>query len=89
MKTIQLFQFWVNGKTVTASIFQLSCDYDNLINCAIFKYTLFDSNLLELINGSITMIEPYYSIDWATNNAAYLWAATQLGLTITGEYNPA
>lgn len=86
MKTIQPFQFWLNGKTVTATIFQLSCNYDNLINQAVFYYALFDSELLQLVNGNLTMIEPDYSTDWATNNAAYLWAATQLGLTITGDY---
>jgi hypothetical protein len=31
---------------------------------------------------------PDYATDWATNDAAYNWAATQLGLTITGEYVP-
>jgi len=31
---------------------------------------------------------PNYIIDWQTNDAAYNWAATQLGLTITGEYVP-
>ena len=32
------------------------------------------------------MILPDYTTDWVTNDAAYNWAATQLGLTITGEY---
>lgn len=89
MKTIIPQQIWVNGKTITASIFQLSCNYDNLLNSAVFYYALFDINLIQLVDGNIEMIEPNYSTDWATNNAAYLWAATQLGLTITGEYTPA
>ena len=89
MKTIQPQNIWVNGKTITATIFQLSCNYDNLINKADFYYALFDSNLNILVSSILTMNLPDYTTDWTTNDAAYNWAATQLGLTITGEYNPA
>jgi hypothetical protein len=89
MKTIQPLQIWVNGKIVTATLFQLECKFDNLINQAIFYYTLFDNNKLVLVNDYLTMSLPDYATDWSTNNSAYLWAATQLNLDITGDYNPA
>jgi hypothetical protein len=88
MKTIQPISIWVNGKLETATLFQLSCDSDNLINTAVFYYFLFDNNLKQIVSGYLTMVEPDYTVDWTTNNSAYLWAATQLGLTITGDYNP-
>jgi hypothetical protein len=89
MKTIEPIQIWINGKIITATIFQLNCTYDNLLNCAVFNYFLFDSNNIQVYNDFLTMSLPDYETDWTTNNSAYLWAATQLGLTITGEYNPA
>jgi len=88
MKTIQPFQFWLNGKIVTATIFLLSCNNDNLINEANFYFALLDTNGNTLTNGVLKMGLPDYLTDWQTNDAAYNWAATQLGLTITGEYVP-
>jgi hypothetical protein len=89
MKTIQPIQIWVNGKIVSATIFSLNCIFDNLLNSANFYYQLLDSNLLKVADGNLTMIEPDYTADWTTNNAAYLWAATKLSLDIIGDYNPA
>lgn len=92
MKTIQSQPIWTNGKLENATVFQLSCDFDNLIDKAIFSFDLFkliDNVLVQLISGTITMNQPDYETDWINNNAAWNWAATQLGLTITGEYNPA
>ena len=89
MKTIQPVSIWVNGKTDSATIFSLTCINDNLLNSATFYFQLLDATLLSIASGNLTMIEPDYTADWTTNNAAYLWAATQLGLTITGEYTPA
>ena len=89
MKTIQPVSIWNNGKTDNATIFNVSCIYDNMFNSAIFTYQLFDAEIKTISSGELTMIEPDYTTDWTTNYAGYLWAATQLGLTITGEYNPA
>jgi hypothetical protein len=88
MKTIQPVQIWINGKIQLATIFSLICINDNLLNQAIFYYELLDEQLNSLSVGNLTMIEPDYSIDWVNNNAAYSWAALQLGLTITGDYIP-
>ena len=89
MKIIQPISIWNNGKTDNATIFNLSCIYDNMFNSAIFSYQLFDANIVTISSGEITLNEPDYTTDWTTNDAAYNWAALQLGLTITGEYTPA
>jgi hypothetical protein len=89
MKTIQPVSIWVNGKTDSATIFSLICINDNLLNSATFYFQLLDATLASIASGNLTMVDPDYTADWTTNNAAYLWAATQLGLTITGEYTPA
>ena len=89
MKTIAPITIWFNGKNYTATIFSLNCINDNLKDSAIFYYQLLDANLLQLAQGNLTMSLPDYATDWSTNNSAYLWAATQLGLTITGDYIPA
>jgi hypothetical protein len=88
MKTIAPVTIWLNGNNYTATIFSLSCINDNLIDSAIFYYQLLDSNLVQLSQGNLTMSLPDYTTDWTTNSAAYLWAATQLNLTITGDYTP-
>jgi hypothetical protein len=88
MKTIQPVSIWYNGKTCTATIFSLTCINDNLKDSATFYYQLLDASLVQLAQGNLTMGLPDYTTDWTTNSAAYLWAATQLGLTITGDYIP-
>jgi hypothetical protein len=89
MKTIQAIQIWVNGKILTATIFSLNCIFDNLLNSATFYYQLKDATITTIADGNLTMSLPDYTTDWTTNDAAYNWAAIQLGLTITGEYTPA
>jgi hypothetical protein len=88
MKTIQPINIWVNGKTDIAIIFSLNCVFDNLTNSANFYYQLININSLKIADGNLIMEEPDYTTDWTTNNAAYLWAATQLNLVITGDYVP-
>jgi len=88
MKTIQPISIWNNGKTDNATLFNASCIYDNMFNSAIFTYQLFDADIVTISKGELTMVEPDYTTDWGSNDAAYNWAATQLGLTITGEYIP-
>jgi hypothetical protein len=86
MKTIQPVSIWFNGKTDTATIFSLICINDNLKDSATFYYQLFDASLIQLSQGNLTMVLPDYTTDLVTNDAAYNWAATQLKLTITGNY---
>ena len=89
MKTIQPVSIWYNGATDSATLFSLICINDNLKDSATFYYTLLDSSLIQLAQGNLTMNLPDYATDWQTNDAAYNWAATQLSLTITGDYIPA
>jgi hypothetical protein len=89
MKTIQPVSIWYNGKTDTATIFSLTCINDNLKDSATFYYQLFDSSLVSIAQGNLTMGLPDYTTDWTTNDAAYNWAATQLSLVITGNYSAA
>ena len=88
MKTIEPIQIWIDGENTNGVIFDLNCVYDNLVDAATFSFFLKDANLNNLANSNITMTMPDYLTDWVDNNAAYNWAATQLGLTITGEYIP-
>ena len=88
MKTIQPKSIWNNGADESATILNLTCINDNMFDSAIFYFQLFSDLLIVLSSGELTMSLPDYTTDWTTNDAAYNWAATQLGLTITGEYVP-
>ncbi len=86
MKTIQPVSIWVNGKNDSATIFNLTCINDNLYNSAVFYFELKDSAFVTIADGNLTMSLPDYETDWATNDAAYSWSASQLNLVITGDY---
>jgi len=88
MKTIIPISIWNNGSNKNGTIFNLICINDNMQNSAIFYFQLFSELFIELSSGNLTMNLPEYASDWVTNDAAYNWAAIQLGLTITGEYIP-
>jgi len=79
-------RIWVNGKEIFATIFKLQCDFDNLIDKASFIYTLYSDDFTLLVQGYLNMNEPDYTTDWFSNDAAYNWAAKELGLIITGNY---
>jgi len=85
MKTIQPVSIWFNGTIDSATIFNLTCINDNLFDSAIFFYELKDNAFVTISDGNLTMTLPDYATDWQTNDAAYLWAATQLNLVITGD----
>lgn len=88
MKTIEPISIWVNGKLDNATIFNLTCIEDNLLNSAIFNFQLFDNTPTQIAEGKLSMNLPEYITDWVTNDAAYNWAATQLNLTIISNYVP-
>jgi hypothetical protein len=85
MVNIQPITIWVNGQNLTATQLDLISINDNLSNSCLFQYFLLDANSIQLITGNITMIEPDYS-EYTTspdsNNFAYEWGASTLGLTI-------
>jgi hypothetical protein len=92
MKTITPVSVWFNGQEVQASVLNASCSLDNLVNLATFNYQLMQIILIDnleytvpVVNGQQTMSGTDYDA-WETNEYAFNWIASQLNLTITGEY---
>jgi hypothetical protein len=90
MKTISPIQSWINGKSVTATIFNMYVIGGVLGSSASFYYSLLDENLASVAQGNLTMSGEAY-LGWGNDDEyAWLWAAApdQLNLTITGDYVP-
>ena len=88
MKTIIPVQSWINGQSVEATIFNLYVIGGVLGVSASFYYSLLDIDLVSVAQGNLTMSGEAY-LDWGNDdNYAWDWAATTLGLTITGDYIP-
>lgn len=96
MKTIESVSVWYNGAETPATILSAIVQNDNLQSSAIFQYQLMIevtvpgseySYTMPIVTNSLTITGQDY-LDWDTNNYAYNWIATQLNLTITGEYIP-
>jgi len=97
-KTIEPISSWQNGEEKQATVFILTSSYDNLSTSANFQYQLCEiisssdyGAFNPLINGGLNMSGQDY-LDWDAstdaNEWAYNWAATQLKLTIIGDYIP-
>lgn len=87
MKNITPISIWDNGTVQEATILNVYVINDNLMNSATFYYTLSSESLQQLAQGNLTMQGQDYD-DWQTNDYAYDWVATQLNLTIVGDYVP-
>jgi len=91
MKNIQSITIWKDGETFQATILKMYISYDNLESTATFQYDLCDEQLKPLINGNIIINGTDY-LNWGSsgdsNNESYLYGASFLNLTITGEYVP-
>ena len=85
MKTIQPVVFPLN--LGTATLLNAYCINDNLSNAATFYYSLLSDSQSQLQQGNLTMTGEDY-LGWATNEYAYNWVATQIDVTITGDYVP-
>jgi hypothetical protein len=85
MKTIQPVVFPLN--LGTAVILNAYCINDNLSTSATFYYALLSDTQSQLQQGNLTMTGEDYD-NWATNEYAYNWVATQIDVTITGDYVP-
>jgi hypothetical protein len=87
-KQIEPVQIWNNG-VVTEAVW-LSCygNYDNFESFASFSYNLCADNQGQLgeslATGTVTMGEPEYN-NYTTNDYAYNYIATTLGLTIINQ----
>jgi hypothetical protein len=90
MKQISPIQSWINGKSVTATIFNMYVIGGVLGSSASFYYSLLDENLANVAQGNLTMSGEAY-LGWGNDDEyAWLWSASpeQLNLTITGDYVP-
>jgi hypothetical protein len=87
MKNITPISIWDNGTNQSASILNAYCINDNLSTSATFYYSLLSDSMQQLAQGNLSMSGDDY-IGWQTNDYAYDWVATQLNLTITGDYVP-
>jgi len=90
MKQIEPIQSWINGKSVTATIFNMYVIGGVLGSSASFYYSLLDSDLANVAQGNLTMSGEAY-LGWGNDDEyAWNWAAStdQLNLTIIGDYVP-
>ena len=90
MKQIAPIQSWVNGKSVTATIFNLYPIGGTLFVQAGFCYQLLDANMVMVSQGNVYMTGEAYQ-NWGNNDEyAYSWAASPevLNITIVGDYVP-
>ena len=85
MKTIEPVVFPLN--LGTAIILNANCISDNLSTSATFYYSLLSDTMAQLSQGNLTMTGQDYA-DWQTNQYAYDWIATQIDVTIIGDYVP-
>jgi len=85
MKTIENVTFPLN--LGVASLLNAYCINDNLSTSATFYYALLSDSLSQLQQGNLTMTGEDY-VGWATNEYAYNWVATQIDVTIIGDYVP-
>jgi hypothetical protein len=88
MKQISPIQSWINGKSVTATIFNMYVIGGVLGSSASFYYSLLDSDLANVAQGNLTMSGEAYAA-WG-NDDEYAWdyIAAELNLTIIGDYVP-
>ena len=90
MKQISPIQSWINGKSVTATIFNMYVIGGVLGSSASFYYSLLDSDLANVAQGNLIMTGEAYA-GWGNDDEyAWNWAASkdQLNLTIIGDYVP-
>lgn len=88
MKEISPVTSWVNGQSVTATIFNLYIVGGILGTSSTFYYSLADAADAKVAEGNITMEGAAYA-GWGNDDEyAWNWAATTLNLTIVGDYVP-
>ena len=91
MKTIQSIDIWKDGQSKQATILKMYISYDDLKSTATFQYQLCDDSLCSIADGSLSIYGDNY-LNWGgsgdSNEEAYVFGASQLNLTITGDYVP-
>ena len=92
MKTIEAVSIWSNGVVDQATVLNTFASNVNLNTSATFTYLLFsqleDGNInSQITQGYLVMTGEAYT-QWTQDSYAWDWVASQLNLTITGEYIP-
>lgn len=92
MKTIQPVSIWDNGQVKEAKILNAYAVNVTLGTSATFYYSLSAENEDQTIGsqvaqGNLSMTGEAYE-QWQADNYAWDWVASQLNLTITGDYIP-
>lgn len=92
MKTIQPISIWDNGQNLEAKILNAYAVNVTLGTSATFYYSLMtekeDGNLgTQVAQSNLTMTGEAYA-QWQVDSYAWDWIASQLNLTITGDYVP-
>jgi hypothetical protein len=90
MKTIQPVSIWDNGQTLEAKILNAYAVNVTLGTSATFYYSLMteleDGNIgVQVAQGNLTMTGEAYA-QWTVDSYAWDWVASQLNLTIIGDY---
>jgi len=85
MKTIQPVNIWNNGVVKSATKFNMNIVFDDLDTSATFYYELLSEGnevLSQVAQGNLSLNGQQYK-DWdGSVDAAYIWGASQLSLTI-------
>ena len=87
MKEIQPIQMWLNGQFVEGVYLNAWAVNVTLGTSAVFAYNILDANQQRVADGNLTMTGEAYA-QWTVDQYAWDWIATQLNLTITGDYVP-
>lgn len=85
MKQIEPIVFPLN--LGTATLLNVNCTSDNLSNSANFSYSILSEATGALQQGNLNMTGTDYD-NWETNDYAYNWVASQINVTIIGDYIP-
>jgi len=85
MKTISPVQSWTNGQSVQATILNAYAVNVALGTSATFYYSLLDDKQVMVAQGNLTMSGTDYQ-KWSVDQYAWDWIASELKLTITGDY---
>ena len=93
MKTIQPIPIWDNGQTLEGKVFNTYAINVTLNNSADFYYAIFSENENgtlgnPIAKGNLFMDTEAYRKWNDSDEYAWEWVASQLGLTITGDYVP-
>jgi hypothetical protein len=92
MKLINAVSIWDNGQVKEAKILNAYAVNVTLGTSATFYYQLFSENVdlsvgQQLAQGNLSMTGEAYA-QWEVDAYAWDWVASQLNLTITGDYVP-